>query len=56
MDGETRERLGQGRKVVGSLECLMKEMTVNKGLCDGIIVPHACEKYEMKDKGQDPSG
>ena len=43
MEGETRERAVQGRKVVGSLGRMMKERTVSmevkKGLRDGIIVP-----------------
>ncbi len=43
MEGETRERVVQGRKVVESLGCMMKgrtvSMEVKKGLCDGIIVP-----------------
>ncbi len=37
MEGKTRERALQGRKVVGSLGRMMKERTVNmevkKGLC-----------------------
>ncbi len=43
MEGETRERAVQGRKVVGSLGNMIKERTVRmevkKGLRDGIIVP-----------------
>jgi len=43
MDGETRERAVQGRKVVGSLGRIMKGRTVSlevkKGLRDGVIVP-----------------
>ncbi len=43
MEGETRERTVQGRKVVGSLGRMMKgrtvSMEVKKGLRDGIIVP-----------------
>ncbi len=42
MEGETRERAVQGRKVVGSLGHMMKgrtvSMEVKKGPCDGIIV------------------
>ncbi len=42
MEGETRERAVQGRKVVGSLGCMMKgrtvSMEVKEGLRDGIIV------------------
>ena len=43
MDGETRERAVQGRKVVGSLGRIMKgrtvSMEVKKGLRDGVIIP-----------------
>ncbi len=43
MEGETREKVVQGRKVVGSQGCMTKGRTVGlevkKGLCDGIIVP-----------------
>ena len=43
MEGETRERAVQGRKVIGSLGRMMRERTVSsevkKGLRDGIIVP-----------------
>ena len=43
LEGETRERAVQGRKVVGSLGRMMRERTVSrdvkKGLRDGIIVP-----------------
>ncbi|WP_435325976.1 hypothetical protein, partial [Klebsiella pneumoniae] len=43
MDGETRERAIQGRKVIGTLGRMMKERTVSndvkKGLRDGIVVP-----------------
>ncbi len=43
MEGEIRERAVQGRKVVGSLGCMMKGRTVSmevkkKGLHDGLIV------------------
>ena len=42
MNNERRERAVQRRKVIGSLECIMKERTVNmetkRGLCGGIIV------------------
>ncbi len=43
MESKTRERFVQGRNVIGSLERMMKvrtvDMTMKKGLCDGIIVP-----------------
>ena len=43
MDGESRERAIQGRKVVGSLGLLMKGRTVSmeekKGLRDGVLLP-----------------
>ncbi len=43
IEGETRETAVQGRKVIGSLEHVMKgrivSMEVKKGLHDGIIVP-----------------
>ena len=43
MDGETRERAIQGRKVVGPLGRIMKgrtvSMDVKKGLCDGVLLP-----------------
>ena len=43
LEGKTRERAVQGRKVVGSLGRMMRERTVSrdvkKGLRDGIIVP-----------------
>lgn len=43
MEGEIRERALEGRKVVGSLGCMMRERTVSKevkkALRDSIIVP-----------------
>lgn len=43
MEGETRERAVQGKKMIGFLELMMKvrtvDMKVKKGLHDGIIVP-----------------
>ncbi len=62
MEGETRERAVQGRKVVGSLGCMMKgrtvSMDVKKGLCDGIIVPRITYENETwvwneRQKGQE---
>ena len=42
MDGEMRERVAQGRKVVGFLGCIMKERSVNmevrKELHDEIVI------------------
>lgn len=43
MEGETRERAVRGRKVIGSVEHMMKVWTVDlevkNVLCDEIIVP-----------------
>ncbi len=43
MEGEIGERAIQGRKVIGSLGCMMRERTVSrevkKALRDSIIVP-----------------
>ncbi len=55
-----QERAVQGRKVVGSLGCMMKgrtvSMEVKKGLNDGIIVLTITYEVKlgcgMKDKGQ----
>lgn len=56
MGGEARERDIEGRKVVGSLEHIMKEKTVHlvvkTGLCDGIIVvtiPYGSETWKWKE-------
>ena len=42
MEGETRGRVAQGRKEVGSLERIIKErplsMEVQEGLRDGIVI------------------
>ncbi len=58
MEGETRERAAvHGRKVVGSLGCMMKgrtvSMEVKKGLRDGITVPtiiYANETWVWNDR------
>ncbi len=43
MEGEIRERVIQGRKVIGFLRCMMRERTVSrkvkKALTDSIVVP-----------------
>ena len=43
MEGDTRKRAIQVRKMIGFLECFMKwrtvTMEVKRELCDGIIVP-----------------
>ncbi len=56
-EGETRERVMQGRKVVGSLGCMMKgrtvSMEVKKRLHDGIIVltiTHASETWVWNER------
>ncbi len=63
MEGDIRERAVQGRKVAGSLGCMMKgrtvSMEVKKELCDGIIVltiTYASETWVWNERQiKDPS-